>query len=189
MNKKEGQIIRLCQGGDLRQFAALYDAYAGKIYNFIYFKTLHRETAEDLTSQAFLKALEKIRTYDARKGSFSSWIYRIAANNVIDHYRAKKPEASMDDIWDLAAAGGDIETDIDVRGKLELARQSLERLKPLPRDILILRLWQELSYAEIAEIKGLTEANCRMAFFRAIRRLKEEMPAGALLLLFLFKNI
>jgi len=98
----EKDIIVSCQQGDLEKFSWLYDKYIKKIYDFIYFKTTHKETAEDLTSQTFFKALEKIKTFNSDKGTFSAWLYQIARNTVIDHYRTMKKTVDIDDVWDMA---------------------------------------------------------------------------------------
>ena len=89
MENDEFAIVQSCQKGSVEDFGRLYDLYIKKIYNFIYYKTHHQETAEDLVSIVFTKALKKINTFD-NSGTFSAWLYRIARNTVIDHYRTKK---------------------------------------------------------------------------------------------------
>ena len=101
MDTIELQAVARCQAGELAHFTLLYERYLEKVYRFIYFKTYHRQTAEDLTSLTFMKALEKVGSYDAGKGRFSSWLYRIAQNTVIDHYRTAKLAANIDDIFNL----------------------------------------------------------------------------------------
>lgn len=182
MEYSEIEIIEKCQAGDLKDFSLLYDSYVKKIYDFIYYRTNHKETAEDLTSRAFMKALEKIGSFDSGKGSFSSWIYRIARNSVIDHYRTKKNDTDIADLWDLDS-GDDIEREFDAREKLKKVDQYLKTLKSEQREILIMRVWQEMSYKEIAEILGKSEASCKMSFSRALIKLKKEMPLSLLLLL------
>src|SRR6056297_2278284 len=90
MKQRESQAINNCQQGQLDSFNWLYERYIKKIYNFIYYKTMHQETAEDLTSQTFIKALNKINSFDSEQGTFQAWLYKIARNTVIDHYRTQK---------------------------------------------------------------------------------------------------
>ncbi|MFH1325935.1 MAG: RNA polymerase sigma factor [Candidatus Falkowbacteria bacterium] len=182
--QNESDIIARIQKGDSEDFGILYDRYIKKIYDFVYFKTGHKETAEDLVSIVFTKALEKINTFD-NIGSFSSWIYRIARNTVIDYYRTKKSDANIEDAWDLADDSY-VEIDLDVKQKLAEVKKYLSKLKSEQRDIIIMRVWQEMSYAEIAEIVGKSEASCKMVFSRAMKQLRAEMPLG-ILLLFLLK--
>jgi RNA polymerase sigma-70 factor (ECF subfamily) len=169
-------------------FGGLYDKYVKRIYSFIYYKTHHKETAEDLTSQTFAKALNKLSDFNEEKGSFSSWIYAIARNNVIDFYRTKKNNVNVDDIWDLAD-DTDIERDIDAIQKLGKVKRYLKDLKPDQREIMLLRVWGDHPYREIAQIMGMTENNCKVIFSRTIKRLREEMPISVFLSLLLFNNL
>lgn len=176
----EQDIIILCQQGNLENFVQLYDKYIKRIYDFIYFKTTHKETAEDLTSLTFIKALEKIKTFNADKGTFSAWLYQIARNTVIDFYRTKKEAIDIDDVWDLAG-NENIERDIDAKAKLQAIEKYLAKLKSEQREIIIMRIWSELTYAEIAEVLGKSEASCKMSFSRAIAVLRKEMPLELLI--------
>jgi len=166
-------------------FDQLYDKYVKKIFNFIYYKTHHKETAEDLTSDTFMKALTKIHDFDESKGAFSTWLYQIARNTVIDFYRTKKSNLNIDDIWDLAD-GEDILRDLDTAKKLTEVKKYLKTLKVEQREIVILRVWEGMSYKEISEAVGKTEASCKMAFSRTIERLREDMPLSVFMALLLF---
>ena len=174
MEPIESAAISACQAGNLKEFGVLYDRYVKKIYDFIYYKTWHRETAEDLTSQVFFKALEHIKSYDENKGNFSSWVYRIARNAVIDHYRTKKTETNIDDAWGLHD-DTNIERDIDTAEKLAKVKTYLEQFKPQQREVVILRLWENMSYQEIADATGLSVANCKMTVSRVLSKLRQDM--------------
>lgn len=177
----EIQIIKACQSGDLKKFEELYSAYVRKIYDFVYYKTHHKETAEDLTSLIFLKALSNMKKYQSEIGSFSAWLYRIARNSIIDHYRSKKDDKNICDIYDLSAKE-DLPRDFDLKEKLARVNEYLSKLSPEQRDIVILRVWSGLSYSEIAEITGKTEGNCKMIFSRTMVKLRKEIPLVLLLL-------
>ncbi|PIR94808.1 RNA polymerase subunit sigma-24, partial [Candidatus Falkowbacteria bacterium CG10_big_fil_rev_8_21_14_0_10_37_6] len=151
-----------------------------KIYDFIYFKTHHKETAQDLTSIVFVKAMQKINTFD-NKSNFSAWLYRIARNTVIDHFRVLKKDKNIDDIWDLAD-NSDIAQDIDIKNKLAEVKKYLKNLKSDQRDIVIMRLWQNMSYAEIAQTLGKSEDSCKMSFSRTIKNLRGEFILAMLVL-------
>lgn len=178
--ENEPEIIKACQAGNYEGFGALYEAYVKKIYSFIYYKTYHRETAEDIVSAVFIKALENIGSYKPAKGSFSAWLYGIARHAVIDHFRNAKPEMPLEDVWDIPS-GGDFTVDLDARDKLEAVREHLAKFKPVHREVVILRLWQGLSYREISEIIGASEANCKMIFSRTLGKLKDELGPMAVI--------
>lgn len=174
--QNDSKLVQRFQNGDADAFGLLYDAYAKKIYDFIYYRTHHRETAEDLVSDVFMKALAAIKNFDADKGTFSAWLYRIARNRVIDHYRTAKSVEDIEDVWDALASGEDVARDADTRERLAKAEKLVAKLPPAQRDVVIMRAWDQLSYAEIAEILGKSEAACKMSFSRAVASLRLEAP-------------
>jgi len=179
------QLVKKCQKGNSEEFGNLYEMYLGKIYRFVYYKTMCKQVAEDLVSKTFLKAFENIGQFDADKGSFSAWIYRIARNNVIDYYRTRKQDVDISDIWDLKA-GENIEVDVENQEKIDELKESIRELKPEQREILMLRIWDDLSYGEIADITGKTKENCRVIFSRTIRGLRKNIVLCLFALLLTF---
>jgi RNA polymerase sigma-70 factor (ECF subfamily) len=167
---------------DSQAFGRLYDAHVAQIYRYLYYRTRHRETAEDLTSLVFLKALDHLESYDAERGTFLAWIYRIAKNALTDHFRSARPTLAIDDVWDLPS-DADVVRDAEENERLEKLRPFLRALPKDQRELLLLRLWDGLSHAEIAELTDRTEAAAKMAFSRVIARLRKDMPASLLLLL------
>jgi len=183
---QEKQIIKASQAGNFEGFGRLYEAYVKKIYSFVYYKTYHKETAEDIVSTVFMKALENVDSYKFGRGSFSAWLYGIARHAVIDHFRAARPSVNIEDVWDLAAEEN-LEIDLDAREKLNEVKKYLAQFSPAHREIIMMRLWGEMSYREISEIVGLSEANCKMIFSREMGKLRAGMGAAAFAL-FIFTN-
>lgn len=180
-NLAEADIIQRCLSGHPDAFGLLYDAYVRKIFTFIYYRTHQRETAEDLTSLTFLKALRSLHQFDAKVGSFSSWLYRIARNAVTDHYRTNHVNRDIADVWDLADST-DLVGEVHTRTQLERVRGMLHQLTPQQREVVLLRAWEGLSFREIAEITGGTEASCKMSYSRSLRTLRAQLPLAMLLL-------
>ncbi len=181
---QEKQIVEACQAGNFEGFGMLYEAYVKKIYSFVYYKTYHKETAEDIVSTVFMKALENLGGYKISRGSFSAWLYGIARHAVADHYRAARPSVNLEDVWDLSD-DQNLEIDLDAREKLREVKKYLAKFKPEHREIIMMRLWGEMSYREIAEAVGLSEVNCKMIFSREMGKLRTEMGAAAFLLFML----
>ena len=172
METNELQIIQECQTGNLDRFAEIYDVYIKKIYSFIYYRTGHKQTAEDIASTVFMKSMEKINSFDSSQGKFSSWLYRIAKNSVIDHYRTKKDVANIDDIWDL---GNDdnFTNKFDADLKLEEIRKYMQKFSKEQKEIIIMRVWDELSYREISEITGKSEPSLKMTVSRILKKIRK----------------
>ncbi len=175
MLENEKELILQSQKGNQEAFGMLYDYYIRTIYNFIYYKTFHKETAEDLTSTTFFKALKNISSVDPEK-SFRSWLYKIAQNTVLDHFRTNRSTTDIDEFWDLAD-DTDIVENIDDTDIIKSVKKHINALPPEDRDIIIMRVWQELSYKEIAEILGKTEASCKMAYSRSVKKLRTILDA------------
>ena len=168
------------QTGETEFFAEIYEIFAQKIYSFIFYKTFHRETAEDLTSQTFTKALEKINSFNPEKGSLNSWLYAIARNAVIDHFRTYKKMQNVDDIFDLESPT-DIPNEFDSREGFAEIRDALQKISPQQREIILLRVWDGMKFREIAEILEKSEAAVKMDFARGIKNLKKEVVIMLLL--------
>ncbi len=183
MDTREDSVLaQAFHSGEQAAFGALYDRYFEKIYRFIYYKTFSKENAEDITSDVFHKAYERFHTFDSSKGTFSQWIYRIARNAVIDHYRTVKKTVPIEDAFDLGEEDRTIE-EHDALIALGRVREFMETLTPRQREIITLRVWEELSYKEIAERLETTEDAAKMAFSRAMKELREKCGQMAVLVL------
>ena len=174
--------------GDSEAFGRLYEMFFDRIYRYIYYRTLHRETAEDLCSKTFLKALDKISGFNPQKGLFGSWLYTIASNCLTDHFRKSGRIEYHSGVWDLPS---DADHVIDVHNKLywEKLKPVLYALPAEKRDLIIMRIWDDLSFREIAGLTGKSEAACKMSFGRTLKMLKESVPFSILLLFITFKSM
>lgn len=164
-------LVVKIQAGETENFVLLYDAYLDKIYRFLYFRTNHQETAEDLASQTFLKAFDKINSFDASKGTFQSWLYRIAHNLLIDHYRVPRRNVDLSAAENIASDSSP-EHDTDRELTIEQIQKLLGTLPETVQELIVLRVWEELPYSEIAKIMDKSEASLKMQFSRVIASLK-----------------
>lgn len=169
--------------GDRAAFGELYDLYAKRIYAYLYYRSLDREEAEDLTASVFLRALEKLPSFRPERGCFSGWIYGIARNALTDHFRAASRRADgreAVDLWELPDSGS-VEIEAENRDLWERLRPHLSALSAEQREILILRTWDELPYGEIALIVGKSEDACKASYCRSIKALRAAMPFSLLI--------
>jgi RNA polymerase sigma-70 factor (ECF subfamily) len=173
---EEEQLIRSAVGGDSSAFGSLYDRYQPAIYRFIVVKVGSREEAEDITHHVFLSAWAKVRTYKHRGHPFSSWLYQIARNLVIDHYRAKKDDVSLDKLdpdSSIIPSVGHI--DVEMKMQLEKVHIAIKELKPDYQDVIILRFVEDLPLKEVATILKKSEGAIKLAQHRAIKELKKKL--------------
>ncbi len=170
----ERKIIKSAVAGEASAFGKLYDQYQPQIYRFILFKVGHREEAEDLTHEVFVSAWQNISKYRDFGFPFSGWLYRIARNRVIDHYRTKKTPASIDDIDpEYFAVPTATPTTLEEKLEIERVRKALTHLKPEYQDVLIMRFIEELSLKETAAALGKTEGAVKLMQYRAMKSLQE----------------
>ncbi len=174
-------LVLKCQSGNGQFFGQLYERYFKKIYSFIYSRTYQKQITQDLTSQVFYKALENLYSFNHSKGRFSTWVFQIARNCLIDFYRTRHQAEDIESVWDLASTAS-VERDADVALAFEKLGKYLQTLEKIPREILLMRLWDGLSYKEIAQILKLGESNCKMTFSRTLAKLQKELPLAALLI-------
>lgn len=170
----EEKLVRSAVEGDSSAFGALYDHYHAMIYRFVLIKVGRREEAEDITHQVFLSAWQKIKTYKQRGYPFSSWLYQIARNQVIDHYRAKKGDVSIDKVDpESFAVAVDHDADVMKKVQIEKVRVAVARLKPDYQDVIILRFVEDMSLKETSAALKKSEGAVKLAQHRAINELKE----------------
>ncbi len=169
----ETQIIQRAITGEASAFGALYDHYQPQIYRFVMVKVSRREEAEDLTHQVFLQAWQRINSYKDLGYPFSSWLYQIARNLVIDHYRGAREHADLDQA-DLELATNSLEAEeaVETRLEMERVRLAIRKLKPLYQDIIILRFIEDLPIKEVARAIGKSEGAVKLLQHRAIGQLQ-----------------
>lgn len=174
MREREEELIQNAKNGDAESFGALYDLYMPRIYRFIFLRTRRKEDAEDLTHQVFSSAWQSLRRYESRGFPFGSWLYRIASNAVIDHYRTEKDHAPLEAIpEEFTAEAARLEEKMDTAIDLDRARALLAKLEPDQQNVILMKFVENLPNKEIAEALGKTEGAVRVIQHRAIKKLRE----------------
>lgn len=169
----EKNLVIRAQKGEAEAFGLLYNHYLPQIYRFVYLKVSHREEAEDLTHQVFVKAWQNLKNYEERGFPFSSWLYQISRNQVIDHYRQKRPTI------DIETADMEIPTDVprnastDFKFEVKRIQESLKKLTPVQQDVVVMHFINDMSIKDIAKTMNKTEGAIRLLQHRAIGRLKK----------------
>ena len=171
---EDREILKKAQKGDSDAFSMLYKQYLPQIYRFIFLKTGEKELSEDLTSQVFLQAWRNIRKFRIRNNPFSSWLYQIARNLVIDFYRKNKNIYSLDE--SISVENYDqTEDNIDKNEQKKILNEAIKELPEIQQTIIILRFVEGLSDNEISKIVKKREGTVRVIQHRAIKSLKEKV--------------
>lgn len=173
----DDQTLARAIQGDKKAFGALYDQYAGRIYNYIFYRTGSPQDAEDLTSRVFFRAMRHITNYNDRGVPFSAWLYRIAHNLVANWHRdsSRRQEVELEDGY--RANKGDEHPEIALMASEEQsALLTLIRKQPEERQqLLILKFVEHMSNAEIGEIMDRTEGAIKSLYHRTLLSIREEI--------------
>lgn len=171
---EQDALLERARQADPAALTALYDQYVDKIYSYVYHRVGSAELAEDITGQVFMRMLEAIKAGRPWQISFSGWLYRIAHNLVIDHYR-RRSRASFVDIDEAAplqAREGDPFQSVETQSDKARLRAALTLLTEEQAQVITLRFLEELSITETAEIMGKTEGAIKALQYRAVMALK-----------------
>ena len=167
-------LVRKAQQGGAGSIAALYEHFFDRIFRYVSFKTGSPVEAEDITGDVFVKMLESIRSFKSQGYPFSSWLFRIAHNLVVDYFRKKgrRPQVSLDD----APHEGGTPMDVDKQVELSLVMRevygAMKGLTKLQREVISLRFAAGLSVAETARAVGKKDNAVKALQHAGLRKLK-----------------
>ena len=165
------KLVVRAQGGDTEAFALVYDELVKPVYRYIFFR-VENEIAEDLTEDTFFKVWQNLKKYKKGKHPFSSWVFRIAHNLVVDYYRKNKVIEEIDER--MADPSDHINPEKQTNIKLTNIRlkKIIRKLPDNYQQVIILKYINELDNKEIADTIGKSEAAVRTIQFRALGKLK-----------------
>jgi RNA polymerase sigma-70 factor (ECF subfamily) len=157
-------------------FARLYEQYLPRIFRYVNYRVGDRTAAEDLTSDIFNKALTNFGKYDSGKATFSTWIFSIARNTIIDYYRRRSKEQKFrgEAESDFYAFSKSPEEEASRSEEIRKLHQSLSVLNPNEQELISLKFSGDMTNREISRITGLSESNVGTILCRAVRKLRDE---------------
>ena len=164
-------LVKRAASGDSEAFGELYSIYFDRIYRYVVYQVRDKMTAEDVTEEAFVKAWKAIGSCKGKEKTFSSWLYRIAHNQVIDNLR-KQRKHLFTEMEDLAEVGS-----YEPKEQERLEHQEiLDAISDLPsnqKQVIILRFIEGLANQEVAQILGKRQGAVRMLQTRALASLRQ----------------
>jgi RNA polymerase sigma-70 factor (ECF subfamily) len=176
LDVEEAHLIARVQANDPAALGEVYDRYATRIYTYLYHRLGDRFLAEDLTSEVFVRMLEAARSRRFAQTSLSGWLYRIAHNLVVDHYRSRDEPVPLDEGLVDSAAGP--ASSVEARLAQEELRMALEHLTEDQQQVIYLRFGEGLTAKQVAEVLGKPETAVWSLQHRALARLQRIMGEG-----------
>ena len=166
--KQERELIQRAKECDSSAFGTLYEYYYQDIYNYIYYRVNNAHLAEDLASEVFIKVLESIDSFTFRGIPFSSWLFRIARNMMVDYFRSHQGPVDLP-VEEGTLSVEDEDSDVFER---ELTQQQLARaLSNLTEDqqqVVVLKFVDGFSNTEASQIMGKSEGAIKSLQHRAL---------------------
>ncbi len=157
-----------------KHFSRFYDTHIEKVYRFVYLKVGSREVSEDITAEAFIRLWEQMKSPTEIK-SLRAYLYQVARNLVIDHYRTQDPIKIRPDQITLESKKPGPEKTVILDEEVEELRQALAKIKNSYQNVLILYYLDSMPVSEIAQIEGKSENAVRVTIHRALKALKQEL--------------
>jgi len=160
-------------------FAAVYDYYFPRVYNYVRYRVTDPGVADDVTAQVFERVLAKIGRYDPQRAPFSAWLFAIARNAVNDHLRFRRRSRWMPVEALRGRRSPDPKPEDVVVSREEHAEllAAVARLGDRQRNLIALKFAAGLTNRRIAELTGLSESNVGVILYRAVRRLRTELKS------------
>jgi len=174
--KQERQLIQAAQRGNEQALGQLYDAYVDRIYRYILYRVNNAETAEDLTSDVFLRVVEGLPGYQDREIPFLAWLYRIAHARLVDHYRQVTRRGSHQDIDSV-----NVHLQDDLDGVLmtayhqEKVREAMRSLTEEQQQVILLRFMEGYNLQQTADALGKTVGAVKVMQHRALESLSRAL--------------
>ncbi|NQT05407.1 MAG: sigma-70 family RNA polymerase sigma factor [Dehalococcoidia bacterium] len=175
----EESLVRRAKENDEAALTQLYEENFDKIYRYIVLKIGDRTEAEDMTQQVFLKAFKSISGYRSKGSPFSSWLFRIAHNQMVDYWRKKSKRTTVPLEESLVgSSNSNPSSETEQKMDIENLVAATKQLTSLQRDVVSLRFAGGLSLAEVAKTLGKSEGAIKALQHSAVVSLRKIMAAG-----------
>lgn len=158
----------------------LVSMYYKEIYAYVYKQTLNRELALDLTQEIFIKILQTIDSFDEKKASFRTWLYRIATFRIVDYYRSKsyKQQSKTDGLNEVEVASSeDFTIRFEYKEDIERVIQTVNTMDSSNQQIFRLKLFGEYTFLEISILLNINEFTVKSKYYSMIKKIKSNLGA------------
>ena len=175
MDALDPGIFKRARKGDKSAYGEIYKFYLSRIFRFALYLTGDEALAEDLTQETFIKTWNYLPRFDERKGTVQALLFTTARNLVIDYQRKKKEERIPEDGGGFISSSEDPVEGFSRTEQIENVRKSLSILPGTDREVIILRYFEDMSFADISKVVGKEEGALRVQVHRALKLLKNAL--------------
>jgi RNA polymerase sigma-70 factor (ECF subfamily) len=174
------RLVDRAQRGDRAALEELYLIHFDRIYSYLHMSVGNKHDAEDLTTQTFLKMLESIKRFRWQSAPFSAWLFRIAHNLAMDHFRARRRWQPEEEVPEPV---GSEEPSAELEAMQSIGRQSMmeliDKLSPEQQQVLTLKFVFNFPNADVATILEKTEGAIKSLQHRALASLQKQIAQDA----------
>ncbi len=171
----ECDLVARATRGDEEAFTELYDLHYDRIYRYAYFRTRSVQDSEDIAQHVFLNAWKAIGGYRQARAPFAAWLMSIAHNEVVTHYRARRPQEPLSDEMRDSLRREDIADDVVQADESETLISAILTLNGDQQKVIYMRFVDGFGYPEIAASIGKTEGNVRVIQHRGLCTLRKRL--------------
>lgn len=174
------RLVRQVQKGDLEAFGQLYDRFYGPVFAYVLHQVGSPADAEDIVSGVFLDALQKIGGFTWRGAGFRAWLFSIARNDVMDHFRrlGRSREAAITEQHMELASSDRVESIAEAAWDEHQLREAVWQLSDEQQQVILLKLMVNFSNGQIAAVLSKSEGAVKALQHRALENLRKIMESG-----------
>lgn len=178
MDSEKQWIRKIQKSADKAAANRLVSKYYKEMVAFMYKQTLDEQLSLDLTQEVFIAVLKSIAHYDEKKGSFRTWLYKVATNRLVDYYRSRKfkelQRVEPIDAYDLEDPQ-DWTVSLEYREEVEKVTALINQLDAVTQQVMRLKLFGEYTFQEIAHMANIPESTVKTKYYAALKRIRKEM--------------
>jgi RNA polymerase sigma-70 factor, ECF subfamily len=172
IEQSDAILVARAKEGDADAFGGLYRRYVDPIYRYLFARVGESKEAEDLTEEVFFHSFQALGTYHERGWPFSAFLYQVAKNVLIDHYRQKKPEAGFSAPEPALETLRPLDEHVIRDEQLQDLRRAMDQIPLNYREVIILRIIMAMPTSTVANWMNLTEGATRVLLHRALAALR-----------------
>ncbi|MGD2059200.1 MAG: sigma-70 family RNA polymerase sigma factor [Anaerolineales bacterium] len=171
----DAELITLAQSGEVNAFGQLYERYLDRIFRYVLSRVDQEHVAEDITEMVFLRSFESLATYEDRGHPFSAYLYQVARNLLVDHYRQSEDLVPLKKIEHKGSKASDSEQSAIQQERIEVIAEALMELPEEYQEVIRLRVLMQLPTAETADWMDRSDGAVRVLLHRAMKALKKHV--------------